>query len=453
MLLLLAVITFLLLLSRVDHKPLLNAWQRQRFTPSHHSNTSSSAVVTQDDHTIHEPKPLEQKRPLKIAITESMGWHDEVYAAYVHAFFSQPDVEVSLFFKEPRWGMPDLLKTFGLPLPDYVYYDLNALNLVEPDIIVSVTCEYDMRNIIRRLDVLFERKKTYLFCTAHYADEWDHHHEWLEPALTKWIEAGLLTIVTLSPHVREGFHKPGWGLSPWESLGRKNDSSNNGTSTFIPWPPIDVFVPVFPPTNAASETSAPEDPGVSFAIQGGVTDNRDYSRVMNYLADLRRSNSSSSSSSSADVSLHIIGSGGWESSVLDSVPDAVRDDVFFASGLDYVDYYAYLSATTALIPAFARGDYLTTIASSSVPASVIGGLPLIATREMLRSYSYLREGDVYVQGDGETELDAIGKVVRLSEGERRAKAERVRAVRDRMVRGNVEMVGGWIEDVRVKMGW
>ena len=100
-----------------------------------------------------------------MAIAESMGWHDEVYAAYVHAFLSQQpdDVELGLFFKEPRWGMPDLLKTFDnlpLSLPEYVYYDINALNLVEPDIIVSVSCEYDLRELVKRLDFLFERKKT-----------------------------------------------------------------------------------------------------------------------------------------------------------------------------------------------------------------------------------------------------------------------------------------------------
>lgn len=375
-----------------------------------------------------------------------MGWHDEVYAAYVHSFFSQPDVEVSLFFKEPRWGMPELLETFQLPLPDYVYYDINALNLVEPDIIVSVTCEYDVQQLIKRLDVLFERKKTYFFCTAHYASEWDYQHEWMEPALTKWIEAGLLTIVTLSPHVQEAFHKPGWGLSQWESLGRKDESSN-ATSTATPWPPIDVFVPVFPPTDVSK--SGQEDPKeVSFAIPGGVTDSRDYSRVMNYLADLQESNSTSDS-----VSLHIIGSGGWEASVHDSVPDSVQNNIFFDSNLDYIDYYAYLSTKSALIPAFSKEGYFTKISSSSIPASVIGGVPLIATREMLKSYSYLQEGDVYVQEDGETELNAIEKVVKMSDEERKAKTKTVHAIRDRMVKNNVKMVGRWIEDVRVKMGW
>ena len=206
-------------------------------------------------------------------------------------------------------------------------------------------------------------------------------------------------------------------------------------------------MPVFPPTNKL-ESAQEDQKEVSFAIQGGVTDNRDYSRVMNYLADLQQSNFTSD-----NVSLHIIGSGGWEASVHDSVPESVQDNVFFDSDLDYLDYYAYLSTKSALLPAWSREEYLTWLSSSSIPASVIGGIPLIATRETLKAYSYLQEGDVYVQEQGETEMDAIKKVVQMSDEERKAKTKSVRATRDRMVKSNVKQVGKWIEDVRVKMGW
>ena len=446
----------ILLIWRLSHNSGSEPWSWRR--SDNDSSTSSSSMTKHHGSLIHQeattktPEPM-KKRRLKIAIAESMGWHDEVYAAYVHAFlFQQPDdVELGLFFKEPRWGMPDLLKTFDnlpLSLPEYVFYDINALNLIEPDIIVSVSCEYDLRELVKRLDFLFERKKTYLFCTAHYANLWDGHHEWIEPTLTKWIEAGLVTVVTLSPHVREGFRKPGWGLSSWGSLKGHRGEGSNDTSAPIPWPPAEVFVPVFPPSNVSASEQEDENEGVSLAIQGGVTDNRDYSRVMNYLADLQRS-----STSRSDVSLHIIGSGGWEASVHDSVPDSIQNQIFFDSNLDYLDYYAYLAAKSALIPAFSKDDYLETISSSSIPASLIGGIPLVATRAMLKSYSYLREEDVYVQEEGETELDAIKRVVHMSDEERMAKIKTVHAVRDKMVKSNAKMVGGWIEDVRLKMGW
>ncbi|CAF9905860.1 hypothetical protein IMSHALPRED_003995 [Imshaugia aleurites] len=256
---------------------------------------------------------------------------------FTRSSLNRTNVEVSLSCKGPRWGMPALLKTFDLPLPDYVYCDINALNVVEPDIIVSVTCEYDSQQIIKRLDFLFKRKKTYLICTAHYADEWHHewHHEWVEPALMKWIEAGLLTIVTLSPNVQEAFHRPGWGFSPWESLALKNDASNS-TAAPILWPPMDVFVPVFPLTNVPQNAQEDKREDISFAIRGAVADNGEYSRVVNYVADLQQCNSTSD-----NVSLHIIGSGRFDPSLRNSVHSSAYDDIFFAEDLDYMHYYRH----------------------------------------------------------------------------------------------------------------
>ena len=302
--------------------------------------------------SIHENSSKIQ--PLKIAIVESMGWHDEVYAALVHAFGSQPNVQLSLFFENPRWGMPELLKTFQLPisLPDYVYHNIEALDVAEPDIIVSTTCEYDVRNLNKRLDALFDRKKTYLFCTAHYANEWDHHHEWLEPSLTKWMEAGLMTILTLSPHVQKGFREPGWGLSGWDSLIQQSPASHVGQETEepsaaskpIPWPPIELFVPVFPipdtsNAHAGSQNAQKATEEVAFAIQGGVNAARNYTRIISYLDDLIHAGAAPDVARS-DVSLHIIGSGSEESKP--AVPASVRDRIFFDHDLDYVDYY-YLS--------------------------------------------------------------------------------------------------------------
>ena len=57
--------------------------------------------------------------------------------------------------------------------------------------------------------------------------------------------------------------------------------------------------------------------------------------------------------------------------------------------------------------------------SSSVPASVIAGVPLVATRDILGSYSYLSDGDVYVQEEAESELDVIERVVKAWGVERR----------------------------------
>lgn len=358
--------------------------------------------------------------------------------------------------------MPELLKTFQLDesLPNYVYHNINALDVAEPDIIVSTTCEYDVRNINGRLDALLAKKKTYMFCTAHYANLWDDHHEWLEPSLTKWIEAGLLTILTLSPHVQKGFHEPGWGLSAWKGFNKSSTITQAGleskesspASRALPSPPIEVFVPIFPIPD-----SRKEDPGsdkgqktesnVALAIQGGVNAARNYTRIINFLDDLIHPTFPAHAFN--DVSLHIIGSGSEENKPI--VPASVSDHVFFDQDLDYIEYYAYLSNKSALIPAFAEEEFLTVKSSSSVPASVIAGIPLVATQEILQSYSYLTAEDVYMQEAHESELDVIERVVKGSNEERGLKVKSVGAMRDRMIENNLKIVEGWIEDARSKI--
>ena len=466
-------IVAILVLFPVDHKHVISPWREPTHAsldvqdPALHDSISAPyPTETAASSTQHSPIASQgassEKRPLKIAIIESMGWHDEVYAAFVHAFGSQPDVQLSLFFENSRWGMPELLKTFQLnaSLPKYVYHNINALDVAEPDIIVSTTCEYDIRNLNGRLDALFKKRKTYIFCTAHYANEWNYRHEWLEPSLTKWIEAGLMTILTLSPHVQKGFHKPGWGLSEWDGLHESSTATQakleNKESSLarraIPWPPIEVFVPIFPipdsrKEDAGSESGQKTKDNVALAIQGGVNAARNYTRIINYLEDLVHSNSTTHERN--DVSLHIMGSGSEDSKPI--VPASISDHIFFDQDLDYIDYYTYLSKKSALIPAFAEKEFLTVKSSSSVPASVIAGIPLVATREILQSYSYLTAEDVYVQEAHESELEVIERVVKGSHEERRLKITRVGAMRDRMIESNVKIVEGWIEEARGKI--
>ena len=465
-------IVAVLFLFPVDHKRLIDPWRESMqslLAEQDHALHASTSVHCPTENISSSPasSPMStqgissKERSLKIAITESMGWHDEVYAALVHAFGSQPDTHLSLFFKNPRWSMPELLKTFQLnaSLPGYVYHNTNALDVAEPDIIVSTTCEYDNQNLNERLDLLFERRKTYLFCIAHYAFPWDHRYEW-EPNLNKWMEAGLMTILTLSPHIQKAFHEPGWGLNERDSLrkpstaaqGGLEDEQSSTADTAIPWPPIEVFVPVFPVPDLTKEGTGSEigqrtKEEVAFAIQGGINAARDYTRIISYLEDLFDSNSTSHAHN--DVSLHIIGSGSEEDKP--TLPASVSDHVFFDQDLDYLEYYKYLSEKSALIPAFAEDAFLNFKASSSVPASVIAGIPLVATREILRSYSYLTAEDVYLQGDHETELDVIKRVIKGSNQERRLKIKKVGEMRDRMIKNNVKAVGGWIEEARAKI--
>ena len=278
--------------------------------------------------------------------------------------------------------------------------------------------------------------------------------------MTKWIEAGLMTILTLSPHVQKAFHRPGWGLSEWDGLNKSSTATqvrlenekSSLASRAIPWPPIEVFVPVFPIPDSKKEDPGSENGqetkgNVALAIQGVVNAARDYTRIINFLDDLIHP--SSPTQARNDVSLHIIGSDIDHSKPI--IPASVSDHIFFDQDLDYIDYYAYLSKKSALIPAFAEEEFFTVKSSSSVPASVIAGIPLVATRELLQSYSYLTAEYVYLQEAHESELDVIERVVKGSHEEREAKATSVGAMRDRMIENNLRIIKGWIEEARGKI--
>ena len=147
--------------------------------------------------------------------------------------------------------------------------------------------------------------------------------------------------------------------------------------------------------------------------------------------------------------LHIIGPGSEESKP--TVPDSINDHIFFDQGLDYIEYYAYLSRKSVLIPAFGEEDFLTVKSSSSIPASLIAGVPLVATRDILRSYSYLTAEDVYVQEDHERKLDVIERIVKGSREGRRRKIKSAGARCDKLIENNVRTVEGWVEEAKRKI--
>ena len=165
------------------------------------------------------------------------------------------------------------------------------------------------------------------------------------------------------------------------------------------------------------------------------------------------SKSSSSSSSSSrrkpNITLHLLGYG--ESP---KIPPPLTDHVMLNPGLSYPDFYSLLSSAMAIIPAFANNQYLDRKASSSVPAALIAGTPLIADRELLDAYSYLDEDSVFMMGKGkekkETRVEVMQRIVDMSEDERTEAKRRVRLRCASLVWQNKEMVsgdGGWIDEV------
>ncbi|KAA8909488.1 hypothetical protein FN846DRAFT_776324 [Sphaerosporella brunnea] len=395
-------------------------------------------------HEAHEAPPTAKDGgPLYITITETGGSHDEVVAALVHSFGSQRNAVIDLYQLLPRYRIVDIMQSFTLsnPLPkpkgpsEFINHGVKERR---PDIFVAGTCELDLKTFSAQLTTLLADRKTFMFCIIHHSDRWADEKLGLEEAVRPWVEAGMVEFLTLSPHTANFLKE--YSIKKWKTTTK---------------PVVRSLVPVFPvPLPAVPAGNGIDKEELSFGLQGDYDPSRrDYNNIFIRLKDfLKNGGSSANSAGSLDesndrnVTMHLLGHGKHP-----DVPAEVQAHVKFDEQLDYQTYYSIISRTFALLPAFASKEYLDRKASSSVPASLIGGVPLVATQSIVDAYSYLDRDVVWLQGDNEKDLDVVGRILEMGPKERRKKKELVRRKCATIVDSNVKEVEGWISAVLEKM--
>lgn len=364
-----------------------------------------------------------EREPVRISILESVGVHDEVAAALVHAFGGQENSELSLYFLRQRYGMEDIMSNFSLVAPVTVLnsstsFGASMQELPPPDILVSTTCELDLeRHGIQAIRGLLANATTHLFCVMHHADHWveGKHVREIKP----WVEEERVDFIALSQHTGDFLLNN--TVPQWNS---------NATITARTFPP--VFPVKHPEPNPAGE--------LSLAMQGDYSSGRrDYKGIFNHLGTVIRKVNESTAQDNKNVSLHVIGHGKPP-----EVPEAVRSNVVFDHDLSYPDFYAILSRAYAMVPAFASDTYLDRKASSTVPASLIAGAPMVASEEILAAYSYLPRDAVWISQPGEDEMDVIERVIEQKD-EFLRKRERTRAACNDLMEENRGHVKEWID--------
>lgn len=396
---------------------------------SYKSLLSSKPVAEDDANSSDTSYPLHDVsgKPLSIAVAETTGYHDEVVAAFVHSFGSQSNSNLSLFQQSQRYGIEKIMQDFRLPKPVPASQSpdmLLAEDATKPDILILTTCEYDRIKLGPQLEILLEEGKTHLLCVVHHADHWANEDH--ENFITPWIEKGLVDFITLSQHTATFLQED--GMRAWKTK-----------------PPIRPFAPVFPVTLPKLPKAVDVDKEeLGFGLQGLYeSTRRNYETIFSHLQNFIDSRSSGRDGTiNSNIMLHLLGQGNHP-----EVPSGLASHVSFDESLDYDEYYAILSRTFALLPAFANDQYLDRKASSTVPAGLIGGTPLVATKEILAAYSYLPEDAVYLQKKDETEFDVIGRVLK---GAGKHRIEKMQTVRNRcaeLVESNSHQVGGWIKQI------
>lgn len=384
--------------------------------------------------TGHVEINLEDVDALRISIVESGGSHEEVVASLTHTFGSLPKAQLSLYLLLKRFGLTELIETFALSSkstpPMKSSYDFPKLytNDTIPHILVSTTCELDILRLNDAIDAILNHGRTYLFCVVHHADKWGEEEK-LQVELWEWIERRRVTFLTLSPHTAEYFR----------------------TVAIQNWPLkdeviVDYLVPVYPvPRDRPLDDLISEDE-LAFAMQGDYDSRRrDYQAVFSQLEKFL--GSEELSDENKKLNLHLLGHGSEP-----LVPASVKDHVFFDSSLDYLDYYALLSRSFALLPAFATDEYLDRKASSSIPAALIGGTPLVVTQAILDAYSYLTNDVVWFQREGETDMDVVGRVLRMPAEQRERRKDLVQQRLAALVEDNILKTKRWVKEALGSIG-
>lgn len=372
--------------------------------------------------TLHLPNT---KSTIQVALLNAHHANDEVQIALYNALSHVPRLNITRYQTTSSFGMEEVAAQLPHP-PSTPWHSIEDFSQLiaqgsAPDVLVSTTCgnDYSLEaDAVSALKLeyarLFEDHNTHLICVMHQSNHFiDGFGFEVKSILKPWIEARRADLVTLSPRVGQYFATEVWSLF-WDDVRRQ--------------PVIRDFVPVFPVKFEESRGDDLEDV-LKLAIQGSFDHGRDYQNIFLRFAELKAEwESLGLGKDAAKVQLHIVGSGERP-----EVPESIASQVVFHENLDYGKYYSLLHKMDVLLPAISQEnwagiDYYRNVASSSIAASIVAGVPLVADSRLMEAYSYLRLEMVWYKDEGEHEMDAAFRMLTAS-AEKKAALRRAISVR------------------------
>ncbi|KAK9492710.1 hypothetical protein V1508DRAFT_404422 [Lipomyces doorenjongii] len=387
-----------------------------------------SANVLQPDESGFLPaiKNGELPKPMRIFLIENAGSHEEVFGALIYAFAQIPNSYIYQYLFRPRFNIFAILKSFNLKNLAKPRFSV-SMKLDEqephPDIILATTCEFDVTRLQPQMTEMLGNG-SYLFCTIHHADRWHNESSYkYYNAIKPWIEAERVTFLFLSGHTKRYVEET--VLPSWEPKHRSAASK------------FEVFVPVFP-----VEPSTKEE--MSFSLQGNYESvRRDYKSIFERFSAFAQNNPDKPQFQ--QLRMHLIGHGNHP-----EVPEVIRDRVEFNEGLEFLEFYKILSESFALLPAFASDEYYDRKASSSVPASLIAGVPIVGKRRLLETYDYMTEDSMWIQGDEEDDMAVIGRILEMSERDIEDQKTRTRNRNREIIDENIAKALSWARTIEYR---
>ncbi|KAK9465979.1 hypothetical protein V1512DRAFT_264434 [Lipomyces arxii] len=409
--------------SKVDKSSKEEDAKKPVFVPDNKKAKDTSEDFTEGGKYLAKIRKGNLPNPVRIFLLENAGSHEEVFAALVYAFAQIPNSYIYQWLFRPRFNIFAVLRSFNLKnlaRPRFsTSIKFNEKNVM-PDIILATTCEFDLTRIKPQMMQMLHNG-SYLFCTIHHADRWHNASSYkYYKEVIPWIEAGRVTFLFLSGHTRRFVEEN--VVPSWEAQHRSAVAN------------FEVFVPVFPvPLEGKKE--------VSFSLQGNYESvRRDYDSIFGQFGSFTKNHPDKPQYK--ELRMHLIGHGKHP-----EVPEMIQDRVEFNEGLEFLEFYRILSESFALLPAFASNEYYDRKASSSVPASLISGVPIVGKRRLLQTYDYMTEDAMWIQEDDEEDMDVVGRILEMSETEIEEQKARTRTRNIEVVDENINKAVTWARGI------
>ncbi|KAG2491250.1 hypothetical protein HYH03_010457 [Edaphochlamys debaryana] len=197
--------------------------------------------------------------------------------------------------------------------------------------------------------------------------------------------------------------------------------------------PVAPFVPA-KPCNAKACLSG-------FALQGALRRyrskacatsacyTRDYAALWRRLLELR------DEGAGPVPPVVVVGKGERKNLLLPPELDGANSSVTYKPWLPYPEFWGLIYHSLALVPAFGMPVYYESRISSTILASLVTCVPLIAEQKLLDVYTFMSEKHVFLRQPGEDEAAAMVRVMALPEAEiltrRRAMCELQKEMNER----------------------
>ncbi|KAK9385504.1 hypothetical protein V1515DRAFT_574006 [Lipomyces mesembrius] len=360
--------------------------------------------------------PVKERGRRTVYLINTPPYHFEVVIPFLHAFSSLPDVDVTLWLSSigaNKWGLRPWLDLYakpnGLKLQNVQEFSKGAENgAVVPDMIFLTSCPEDIRKLRPSLQVLLEQGAN-VMSIIHEARLFDLNNKspykkeikFMRP----WILKGQWQLATLSQHV--------------QNFVKQNFAEFFQTGTQVTYSPP-VLYPVFklPEEKVQLETTNP------FVTIVGALESwrRNYTKIFEQYAKLN-----------PQVDLVLVGNGRPL-----RAPKSIKGKLIYKRGLDFPQYFCEISKAVLILPSFATEHYVQSQASSSIATSVITVTPPLMTRQMLSAYAYLADDAVWIQEDGETEVEAFSRIADLGQDSWMAKKTVMVDIRANLINENMK---------------